>query len=540
MGFGEEVISIDRLLSQKGVARRTENLIKWARVELQCKTVQEMAQMLEAWERGKLPKPNQHGPQALKALREAINQCLTSPPPVPMYAEAAAAFLVDPALTQKLLPYPAGRISVRRLSLPNEVQEQIVDEGFMSVGALARVHRGYAGSLLERHLACYLHWLAEQTEEVWEAEIEDRGISPIYRILMGGASLDEWLTTWLAPLDNEKQINGTQSQVLRQRYGISGKSSTLGEISAEILVTRERARQKAKQAVKNLRKQPDEGSQLMVSLIVDLLIRAGGLMSGSEVGAALCYELTVEQVVPAAVAQLLAEVTPRFYCEDGFFCLNAAHLQSIPKIQEQLLEQLEPKHVLPREELIKAFQASAFAQTQQAWDNAFIRACLRIHPQLRYDGPDCFLMRHERDRLPLVILALRRSKGVMHYEDVTRAVNAKLSIEEQVQPDNIHALMERHAWEIFVRRGHGKFRLRRDTDRDDRCVADAAYHVLCDAGHPLSLSQIATEVLKNWEVEDMTVYAAVYTDLRFCKMPQVGVYGLVEWRILETPSRTMP
>jgi hypothetical protein len=374
-----------------------------------------------------------------------------------------------------------------------------------------------------------LTWLVEQDEATWADEVAGRGISPLHRMELSETSLDDLIERWLS---SSMYIDDRDRCVIRWRYGLDGEELSLQEVGEQLDVTRERARQLEKRALDHLR-MPNNRAAIrpLVALVVHLLEEADGLMNEAQIETALRQELVVKNVDPVGVVHLMREMTDRLRWIRGTqaWGLKAAPLREVGPTQMRLAKVLEEERVpLPVEEVIDRFKATSYHRNRQdALQDGFIGACLRVAPEICVDGDgQCSLKQWEGHRLDEMILALRGIGEPAHYTEIAEKTNALLEPGMQTSAHNIHAHMQRLA-DIFVRVGHGVYGLAEWDLHDDGSLANAAHRVLSEAGKPLSHDIIADRVLETWEARRSSVHVALQTDDRFVRIGP-SVYWLRE------------
>ena len=417
---------------------------------------------------------------------------------------------------------PLDAIPVERLALSERDQVVVEQAGIQTVGDLARQPRDrWQEESIRRQLERYLAWLLDQDRETWDKEIAGQGISPLHRMALAATSLAELTTKWLGPL------NDRQRQVIRWRYGLDGERLTLEETGRRLGVTRERARQIQNQAFPILEKPTCRAVIRPVrALLKYSLEQAGGLLNEAQVEAALRSALTIGPVNPVGVAHLLFQLDDevQWIRQTRAWGLRTHPLDQVGGIQQRLVRILEKEHApLPTEELMARFKAGH----PDAGEDAFILACLRVHPEIAVDqGGYCGLRRWERSYIDEIVLALRNIGEPVHYTVIADGANALLTPETRTSAHNIHAILGRRT-DLFVRVGHGIFGLKEWGLPDDGNLANAAYRVLNEAGKPLPIEIIADRVLDTWQAKRSSVHVAVNLDERFVNIGH-GVYWLRE------------
>jgi hypothetical protein len=424
------------------------------------------------------------------------------------------------------------QIPLERLAVPARLHRQLHRWGIESVGELARQLE--QASLISRQLGRYLAWLFEQDEAAWADEVAGRGISPLHRMALAGTTLETLVAEWLSAL------GGRREQVIRWRYGLSAERLTLKEVGQRLSLTRERVRQIQLDALSIL-EQPRHRERIapLTALLFHLLADAGGLMNMQQLDAALRRELTVGDVNPINVVRLVLKLGDDFKWlrETKAVGLKSYPLARVDSIQKRFTRLLAQHNTpLPVEELLAHFKGTQLHKKHKdELDDAFLIACLRVHPGIEINEGMCALTRWSNKRLREMILALRELGEPSHYSVIAERTNARLPPDQQASDRNIYAHMHRRS-DIFVRVGHGIFGLAEWGLPDDGSLANAAYRVLAEAGHPLHVEALIDRVLETWRARRSSVYAAIASDDRFCRTDR-ATFGLVEWESEEPDEK---
>jgi len=347
--------------------------------------------------------------------------------------------------------------------------------------------------------------------------------------ITGEQTLAKRVERLLAPLRERQRL------ILRSRYGLDGEALTLEQLGERLGVTRERVRQIQQRALVALQRYRwNSVADSLISLMVDLTSRAGGLISGAQIEATLCHEMCVGDIDPVSAARLISCLTAELKWLDKIDALGLTRwpLALIPAISRKLEAVLAARYApTPIEDVLYAFKDTSIYQKYRAeLKDDFILACLRAHPQIDIDDGDlCSLKKWSDHRLDEIVLALREVGEPEHYSVIAKRVNALLPPDQRTTPHNILAELGRRA-DLFVRVGRGVFGLREWGLPDDGCLANAAHRVLSEAGEPLHIEVITDRVLETWRAGRPSVLAAVLNDDRFHRVAP-AVFGLIEWEI---------
>ena len=157
-----------------------------------------------------------------------------------------------------------------------------------------------------------------------------------------------------------------------------------------------------------------------------------------------------------------------------------------------------------------------------------IDVCLQQHPGIVISNGRCALAKWSGRRLGRMVAVLHELDEPTHYSVIAERTNALLPPDQRTSVHNIHAHMQRRP-DLFVRVGRGIFGLKEWGLPDDGGLANAAYRVLNEAGHPLHIEELTERVLEIWHARPSSVYTSIVSDERFLRV-NASTYGLVEWR----------
>ncbi|RLC65361.1 MAG: hypothetical protein DRI48_06795 [Chloroflexi bacterium] len=455
---------------------------------------------------------------------------LSSPEPNALVEPEPVLPLVAPALLARAAQIPLDDISIERLALPTRWGNQFHRRGIESVGELARQPADAVdqdpsvGKQLER----YLTWLVEQDEATWADEVAGRGVSPLHRLMLAETTLDDLVERWLGPLSDRER------RVLEWRYGLDCEPLTLEEVGQRLDVTRERVRQIQTRALSRLAN--PNGQRRVRELTAHLLQAfraAGGLMTEAEVGRVIAEAVAVNDTDAEWVGRLWLATRRdvRQLKREAVWGLADAPLRLVPDVNRRLVRLMEPTFTsLTDDELLAEFKRTRFYEKHRSrLPDGFLHACLRTNQAIEITDGQCRLVKWARRRTPVIVQTLREIGEPAHYTIITKRANALLPPELQATPHNVHAELGRRT-DLFVRVGHGIFGLKEWDLPDDGSLANAAYRVLTEAGHPLHIEAITDRVLETWRVERSSVHAAVFSDDRLYRAAP-ATFGLTEWEI---------
>ncbi len=112
-----------------------------------------------------------------------------------------------------------------------------------------------------------------------------------------------------------------------------------------------------------------------------------------------------------------------------------------------------------------------------------------------------------------------------HFSEITKSYNKHFPDDHKTQ-HNIHAVL--NIYDDFVLVGRGKYGLADWGLHNDGNVANAVRRILASKKRQMSLQEIEYEVRKTWDVQNLTVQAAIAMDARFKKTKE-GLIELTEY-----------
>ena len=305
-----------------------------------------------------------------------------SPPPPPPPPETVADR--DQLAESLRKGIPLDEIRVERLGLLPIYQNALLKNNIRTIGELAKEPRGKWSHRAEisHQLERYLAWLMEQDSTVLSSEVANLGISPLLRMKLAEASLENLVRKGF------KTLRGREKQIISWRYGLDGDTLTLQAAGERLEITRERVRQIQKRALTKLRRNHATIRPLKVFLL-HLIAQAGGLIDERQVEMALHDELVAGNIDPVGVARLVFDTTDAVKWQTnlqawGVVSLPLHELEDVQKLLVGILE--EEGAPLPLDEMISRFKATPFYKNWRhpVSDNV-VRACLKVDAQVSID-----------------------------------------------------------------------------------------------------------------------------------------------------------
>lgn len=324
----------------------------------------------------------------------AVSSPSLPPPPPPPETVADR----DQLAESRTKGIPLDEIGVERLGLLPIYENALLKNKIRTIGELAQEPRGKWSHRAEisHQLERYLAWLMEQDSTVLSSEVANLGISPLLRMKLAEASLENLVRKGF------KMLRSREQQILSWRYGLDGDTLTLQEAGERLDVTRERVRQIQKRALTELRRNHVIFRPLKVFLL-HLIAQAGGLIDERQVEMALHDELVVGNIDPVGVARLVFDITDAVKWQTNLRAWGVVSLplHELEEVQKLLINILgEEGAPLPLDELFSRFKATHFYKNWRdpVSDNV-IRACLEVAAEVSIDERGlCSLVKWEGRR----------------------------------------------------------------------------------------------------------------------------------------------
>ncbi len=361
-----------------------------------------------------------------------------------------------------------------------------------------------------QHVENYLDWLV-QNHETWMFEIQNKGINPFQTRFLRNHSIELQITDWLSV------VNERQQEIIAQRYGLFGVPLTLEEVGCSLNLTRERVRQLQKVAERILRNHLFCIRPLIFQ-INQIITKNGWVMSLSALmdQMRIFHEVIFGKIEFTGVIDLLSSITTDIVIAKSreFVVVLPYSLGDVAVVQKRFRRLLDKNMVpMPINELVFEYQNQEDSD-EPVILTQYLLACINTDSEIEILDDDLVaLTKWANRRTDKIIMALRTIGKPAHFSAICEYTNALLPEDQQTTAHNIHAQIGRLN-DIFVRVGHGIFGLVEWGLHDDGNVANAAVRVLENVGYPLHIDAVTSEVLKTWDVNASSVYAAVQQDER--------------------------
>lgn len=521
-------ISIGHLLSDSGALLSTPDDIKIDALHLSTRTKQALLRGKILYVRQLATKSTTElldiknlGGKALEEIQQCLEDFMLNKA---IYEKSSDELLKDvhevitemdsyPLLHNKhYLLLPLQEISVVRLALPTRTLIYLRSKHVNTVFDMLK----RKSILLDltpldwQYAESYLDWLV-QNQETWTFEIQNKGINPFQTRFLRNHSIELQITDWLSV------VNERQREVIAQRYGLFGTPLTLEEVGCILKLTRERVRQLQKVAERILLHHLFCIRPLIFQ-INQVITKNGWVMSLSELMDQMwiSQEVIFGKIEFTGVIDLLSGITTDIVIAKSreFVVVLPYSLSDVAVIQKRFRRLLNKNMVpTPINELVVECQALKDSD-EPVIPKQYLLACINTDPEIEILEDDLVaLTKWANRRTDKIIVALRTIGKPAHFSTICEYTNALLPEDQQTTAHNLHAQIGRLN-DIFVRVGHGIFGLVEWGLHDDGNVANAAVRVLENAGYPLHIDAITSEVLRTWDVNTSSVYAAVQQDER--------------------------
>lgn len=330
------------------------------------------------------------------------------------YVDQLSSPLIPPPIVSEILEsigdIPLDDIPIARLVLSPIEAKRLSTLKIDSLGELIRelVRAQLIAPSIADRLNQYLDWLIDQDEEIWDIESSGERASPIHRLILDEATLDELIKTWT------RFLTLRERDIIKQRMGWGGLKATLAEIGEQMRISRERIRQLETKALLRL-SEPEV--QMAIAPLVQCLVQefadAGGLMTEEEVQGRIVELIRVESVDVGWAARLLLTVRDEFQevTKDCLWGLASVSLELAPQVREVLLDLLQDiGGLVPPTLLWERFKETAFHQEHRLkYEDGFIEACLRTDPKIGF--VEGMYMARERGIEAGAVQAVREESG---------------------------------------------------------------------------------------------------------------------------------
>ncbi|MCX6784837.1 MAG: HTH domain-containing protein, partial [Candidatus Komeilibacteria bacterium] len=338
-----------------------------------------------------------------------------------------------------------------------------------------------------------------------------------------------------------KDLSDREKRILNWRYGLDGQErKTLEEIGKEFKITRERVRQIENLALKKVKHNASQNSQLrpIEFVVVKTLEDHGGAMTEEHLLEKILVSPNENPKVVAAtkffLRQLLKhriEEQPEGEHWKEAWKIPSASLEFVGKTLIWLHEFLQ-NHTQPLmwEKLWSLLQQEQyFKDRQDQLDEKSVHAYLRLSKRL---GTNPFnewgliewktiTLKRMTDRIYLV---LKKENKPLHFVEIAKKINELGLDKKSANPATIHNELILDKKYVLV--GRGIYALT-EWGYKPGVVADVIAQVIKDAGKPLTKAEIISRVLKHRLVKESTIALALMNKNRFVKLPN-GEYNVKE------------
>ena len=455
-------------------------------------------------------------------------------PTQPLISESSYQYLVR-------IGAPLEKINISRLALPEMLQAKLLRVGMGTVDSIACQSKivlfsaiGFEANelinILEDNLKTYIEWLSTQNN--WESETTNQGISPLYFIQLPETSLEEVIEDLLTTIHHERY-----RRLIRLRYGLDGGNRrTLQEIGDRLDISRERVRQLEKSALGNLAQGKKKGLiQAIYQSVGNEIRNFGGLMSLAQIGSHITDLMEIGEVHLSGAITLLLSLEPSQFVEiqpNKRWGLVDSPLDIINPTCKELINILNQYHAPLyysdlEDHLYKTLWYLEFSD-KELLSTMFIRACLSTDDRFEEILDDQWaLTRWRKSRTSEIVLALRKLGKPSHFTEIARVANEMLPPEQQASPRLYHAQISNKP-HLFAWVDRGTFGLVEWGLKRARFYVDIAEELLEQKGSPLTFGEIYPVINAEREASSDSIMFMLGTNPRFCSYPD-GKYGLAIW-----------
>lgn len=436
-------------------------------------------------------------------------------------------------------PEMAVRIPLVLTSLPAQIQERLNDQ-IKDVAQLCQLTKDELSQfgLSAGNITQIEEMLKSHSLQLANPDKRDKLLT---------VSLQDARASSLSPSERIERLlskfKPRHAKILRWRHGLDGNEPlTLEEVGQRLGITRERVRQIEQKGIYSL--QDPIPQSLIRPLILSLqqaLEKAHGVLSAKDAHSALCANHEEELIHPEWLLEFVLQFThgkiERVRKKPLIIALKRPntyfdHILETWFIFERLLK--EERAPLGLDKMLEQFAGDKEGRGQTIASQApteFLMACLEANPniEINKDG-EYALKQWAKKVLDDIIVVLRQHGKALHYSEIAKRVNKRVSEEQQTTSRNVHAKLGSYS-DIFIRVGHGIFGLAKWGLTQDRTLADAAIRVLRETGHPLNLEQLTDGVLETWHARRTSVQMAVQLEPRLSILS-----GNLYW-IADTPEQ---
>jgi hypothetical protein len=425
------------------------------------------------------------------------------------------------------------RISAYRLVTTVEHALVIRNADFSSVldVFLASEDRFVGFPDLVENIRLYAEWLCEQTS--WNDEINLKQPTPLAVFRLGKLTSDDilhLLFTGLSP---------RAVQIFKLRYGLDGgEPRTLQDIAEIMSLTRERVRQITQRDMNKIRnvyrssptlislaylaKEHIDANKVVndASLVTEIGLHLNSNRMGSlqnllrllfdeivdfNIGVTLANRIWISTELPLGIVQKVIINTVDFLAEK----MAPVHVSDI---QQHLVENID----LPDDFVLSI---------------DFLITCFDAEPQIEAVGDEYWgLTRWQGKTYDDIVMVLRELGKPLHFTEIARLVNERLSAENQISAHSVHAQLARYT-NLFIRTDSGTFGLREwdpDAPVQPPKYVDIMEKVLEENGSPMTVYDIHEQVNVIRSAKFSSIMMYLGTHFKFRSYGN-GMYGLAEW-----------
>ncbi|MEK7158462.1 MAG: sigma factor-like helix-turn-helix DNA-binding protein [Patescibacteria group bacterium] len=338
-----------------------------------------------------------------------------------------------------------------------------------------------------------------------------------------------------------KYLNSKEEDVLRRRYGLTGREQeTLEKIGELYNVTRERIRQIENIAIRKLREQ-DRFSDVVRPVehtISTILLQHGGVMSeGMLLENLLNFSSDSDlnrQSVEFILEKLLSDRIVRVISNEKFLAGWRLHMTSlgfVESVVRELIAMMDEHHQpMKQPDLLEKFFTRPFhQQLDEPLDDRMVLSFVGLsrhidmNPFEEYGLVRWGSIRPKRmnDKIYLI---LKKASQPLHFEEITEQINKVGFDHRKAYAPTVHNELILNEQYVLV--GRGIYALQ-EWGYKPGVVSDVLEVILRNSTEPMTRDELVTVVLKQRVVKKNTIHLALTDRKRFQRLSD-GRYTLAQ------------
>ena len=331
-------------------------------------------------------------------------------------------------------------------------------------------------------------------------------------------------------------LSKREKKILAAYYGfMSGENHTLEQVAKDEGVTRERIRQIKSQAMAKLRNYLALNRIDIMGPIIYQINLQKGLISTNQLSQYYKGELLVDNIYSDNFFIFLRDFIdrygeyPLYYCRElDAWVTNSNDIDYVLLISQKTQELLLDNERLLWEELYtKLLSYDGLLTLDSGFALAVINSLKEIGI-IEYSLNGFWSLPIKKDRLYYFETALRSVGHPIHYSEIAEI--ASRTAKKYFSERSANAVLNSNN-NVFTRVGQGIYGLVEWGLHKDGSLANAARRILHEAGCPLPMKLLVSEILSEWQAEEISILSAITNDRRFEKLPD-GRISLTEFGLM--------